>query len=114
MHEASIANNIIDIVNESINNADRLSVKEIKLQIGMLSNVNKDALVSAFQLAVIDSDLSNAKLLIETLPVVLECNDCKNVCSTYEFIFTCSNCGSSNIEVKSGDELEISEILVDS
>jgi hydrogenase nickel insertion protein HypA len=114
MHEAGIANNIISIVNDSVNDADRLKVKEIRLRVGMLSNVNMDALVSAFELTVVDSDLANAKLFIETLPVVLECNDCKNVRSTDEFIFTCANCGSSNIEVKSGDELEISEILVDS
>ncbi len=113
MHETSIAGNIIDIINESVNSPDRLKVNQVKLKIGMLSNVNIEALVSAFQLAVMDSELSNTKLIVETQPVILECNDCKNICNTEEFIFSCVNCGSNNIEVKSGDELEISEIILD-
>lgn len=113
MHETSIAGNIIDIINESVNSPDRLKVKQVKLKIGMLSNVNLDALVSAFQLAVTDSELSNTKLIVETQPVILKCNDCNNICGTEEFIFSCVNCGSNNIEVKSGDELEISEIILD-
>jgi len=113
MHEMSIAYNIVRIVNESVNPADRLNVKEVKLKIGILSNINVKALASAFQITVMDSDLSETELSVETKPVVLECNNCKNISSTEEFIFTCPGCGSSNIEVKSGSELEISEIILD-
>lgn len=113
MHETSIAYNIIRIINESVNPNDRLNVKEVKLRIGMLSNINVGALNSAFQIVVMDSDLSKTELFIETMPVVLECNDCRNVTTTRDLIFTCTNCGSSNIEVKSGNELEVSEIILD-
>jgi len=113
MHETSIAYKIVEIVNESVNTSKRLNVKEVRLKIGILSNINVEALASAFQITVMDSDLSKTELSIETLPVVLECNNCKKILSTQEFIFTCPNCSSSNIEVRSGDELEISEIILD-
>jgi len=115
MHELSIAQNIVDIVQRNIARNDLEKVKAVRLKIGQLAGVVSDSLRFSFTAIVSDSPLRNAFLEIEETPFVLHCNGCERD-STNEIGYTyCPNCGSRDTTVISGTEMLVREIeLADS
>jgi hydrogenase nickel incorporation protein HypA/HybF len=112
MHEYSIANNIIEIVKQSVQATDLKKISSIKIIIGKMSNVMPDALQSAYKLLIENTQLSNSYLSFEFIPLVIKCNECGSVEINNDFIFNCRKCSSSNLTVDSGDDLKISNITL--
>lgn len=110
MHELSIAQNIIQIVNSSVERDKLDLVDKIYLKLGLLSNVLADSLHFSFNSIVENTPLQNSRLDIEALPIKIKCGDCNEINTTNDFIFTCPICSSSSISVISGDEMIISSI----
>jgi len=107
MHELSIAMIIVDIASrEASRHADKTIA--VHMQLGALSGVVKESLLSAWELARTNSPLEAAALIIEEVPVVAFCPSCqaeREIASVQRFY--CSNCGSPLNEVVHGRELEI-------
>ncbi|HWE95164.1 MAG TPA: hydrogenase maturation nickel metallochaperone HypA [Tepidisphaeraceae bacterium] len=107
MHELSIAVSLLDVAAEE---AERLGVEvaAIRLRLGPLSGVVKEALLSAFDLAREESPMPNARLVIEEMPIIIYCAACSAqgpATSLQEM--SCSRCGASAAKVISGRELEV-------
>uniref|UniRef100_A0A832G2R3 Hydrogenase maturation factor HypA n=1 Tax=Ignavibacterium album TaxID=591197 RepID=A0A832G2R3_9BACT len=110
VHELSIAQNIIQIVNSSVEE-DKLGLVEmIALKIGLMSNVLTDSLQFSYASIAENTPLKNSRLDIELLPIKIRCNDCNEINTTNDFIFSCPNCKSPAINVIGGDEIIISSI----
>ncbi len=110
MHELSIAQNIIQIVNSSVDKDKLGFVEKIYLKIGLLSNVLTESLNFSYTSVVENTPLKNSRLVIELIPIKIRCNDCNEINTTNDFIFSCPNCKSPEIKVISGDEIIISSI----
>lgn len=110
MHELSIAQNIIQIVNNCVEKDKLGLVEKIYLKLGLLSNVLADSLHFSFNSIVENTPLQNSKLNIEILPIKIKCNECDEINSTGDFIFVCPTCNSPSISIISGDEMIISSI----
>ena len=110
MHELSIAQNIISIIQDYINEDQKNTVKTIRLKIGKLSNVLTDSLLFGFEVLTKDTYLEGANLEIEHLPVRIHCEACGEETTIEDFLFLCSVCHSSKVKVLSGYELMVSEI----
>ena len=110
MHELSIAQNIIDTIKNSVERNKLNLVERVSLRIGKLSNILIDSLEFCFYSAVENTSLHNCKLSIENVPIKIKCNDCNEINTTNDFVFTCPVCNSSSISVIGGDELIISSI----
>ncbi len=110
MHELSIAQNIIQIVNSSVEQDKLALVDKINLKIGLLSNVLKESLLFSYKSITENTALENSSLNIEILPIKIECNNCSESSTTNDFIFNCPICKSNSISVVGGDELIISSI----
>jgi Zn finger protein HypA/HybF involved in hydrogenase expression len=54
--------------------------------------------------------MTNAALCIEKTPLAASCRDCGNKSEVKNFVFLCSACGGGNLEIISGNELEVVEI----
>lgn len=113
MHELSIAQNIISIVEESAKTLANSKVTNIHLRVGKMSNVLVDSLCFCFESLIDGTRLGGAKLIIEEIPVTLFCNNCSQKTEISEFSFSCANCSSTNVEMKSGNELEICKVELD-
>jgi hydrogenase nickel insertion protein HypA len=110
VHELSIARNIIQIVN-SIVERDKLDlVDKIYLKFGPLSNILTDSLNFSYNSIIENTPLENSNLVIEILPIKIQCKDCNAITTTNDFVFCCPNCKSDSISVIGGDELIISSI----
>ena len=77
MHEMGIALQIAEIATASIpKDAGDVRVEKINLKIGKLAAVVPDSLRFCFDVAIKDTPLAGAELVIEELPVVARCKDC--------------------------------------
>lgn len=112
MHELSIATEIINIVGQYVDKGNHHRVQTVKVKIGKLTNVLTDSLQFCFEAIVKDSELNEAKLEIENVPLKFLCDDCNETSTTGDYLFKCLSCESSNIKIIAGDELNVSEIIL--
>jgi hydrogenase nickel incorporation protein HypA/HybF len=113
MHEMGIALQIVEIASASLPaDLGQARVVALHLKIGKLAAVVPESLRFCFDVAVQDTPLAGAKLVIEEVPVVASCKDCKARLTIDEPIFICKTCQSGSLEILSGRELDIESIEV--
>jgi len=110
MHELSIAQNIISIVQENLNTEQRNAVKKVRVKVGKLTNILVDSLVFGFEALTKDTNLDGVTLEVENIPLTIQCQDCKETSTLDDYIFSCPGCHSTAITLVSGNELMVSEI----
>ncbi len=110
MHELGIAQNILQIVQQSVPETGEASVRIIRIRVGQLSGVVPDSLDFCFSAIIHDTEMKDARLEIEQVPLTSECRDCRQRFPVSEMEFYCPACKSTNLELISGRELEVVEI----
>ena len=112
MHEMSIAQNLISIIQEEMlkNNAKVLG--SVRLNIGQMSAIVPDALSFCFKVATADTALEGARLIIDIIPLKGYCQSCDKTFEIKDYAFFCPSCNSSEIKTVSGQDLSIVEIEV--
>jgi hydrogenase nickel incorporation protein HypA/HybF len=113
VHELSIALSIIDIAtSESIRHGAQ-SVSAIHVKLGELSGVVQEALEYSYSLAVEDTELREAKLVIEKIGVRVECPVCGGVRPVKSpQCLCCEVCGTPASAVVQGQELLVSALEI--
>ena len=113
MHELSLAQSIVETINNHVPEEQRTAVKTVTLKVGQHSGVVVDSLEFCFNAIILETPLQNARLKIQEISFTLQCSSC-NTTSPSEFGFAvCPKCGSYETRVASGMELQIAEIELD-
>ena len=113
MHEMGIAMEIVDIAKASIPaDMQGSKVRKVNLQVGKLSAIVADSLRFCFDIAAKDTPLSGARLVIDTVPVVARCRACRHEWTISGPAFSCEACGSGDLDLLSGRELDIQSIEI--
>ncbi|HMO14515.1 MAG TPA: hydrogenase maturation nickel metallochaperone HypA [Pirellulaceae bacterium] len=113
MHELSIAHSIIEVAKNHLVGFPNCEVRSIRLKIGALSCVHRDALHFSFDLIAADTPLQGAQLIIDDLPVVVFCPSCdalRELPGIQRFV--CPVCDTRTGDIRQGKELEIDSIEV--
>jgi hydrogenase nickel incorporation protein HypA/HybF len=110
MHELGIAQNILEIVQQSVPPEQAPDVRWVRMRIGPLSGVVPDSLDFCFSVIIGDTAMPQARLAIEQVPLAFRCKDCRHEFQAGDLAFKCPACGSSGMEMIAGKELEIVEI----
>ncbi len=110
MHELSVAQEILGIVNQYVPDISAGSVKSVKVKIGKLSNILVDSLNFCFEAITSDTPLKEAKLEIIETPVKIKCAECNKESEIDPPVFACPECGNNQIKIVSGTELQVTEI----
>jgi hydrogenase nickel incorporation protein HypA/HybF len=113
MHEVSIAQNIINQVDNILAENKGKKLKKVYIRVGKLSCVIPKNLSFIFNILIADTPLSNAQLEIEIIQVVCKCQKCESSFEIKEDGFVCPHCNSYDIEVISGRELLIDKVEVE-
>lgn len=108
MHELSVAESIVGAVHEKLGDT---RVRRVLIQVGRLSGVVPDALTFCWELATTGTGLAGAALDIVRTPGRGRCRVCHAEFDTGEFVALCE-CGSVDVEVIGGRELQIREVEV--
>ncbi|MFZ1978613.1 MAG: hydrogenase maturation nickel metallochaperone HypA [Bacteroidota bacterium] len=112
MHELSIAQHIVEIVQQYVDPVNVKNVAAIRLKVGAVAGVVADSLEFSFHAITADTPLMKARLEIEHVPFRIECSICGVVSENETGIIVCDSCGSPDAKVLSGAELEMTEIEI--
>lgn len=113
MHELSVARNIIETVEQHVPADERKNVKAVMLKVGEFSGVVTDSLKFSWEAIVNGTPLEGAELKIEPVPFRLKCNTCGSETGNIYGLRECAECRSMDTNVIQGEELIISEIVME-
>ncbi len=115
MHESAIAAELLELVESEMARAGypKARVTAVSVRIGALRGVVADSLQFAFEALRVGTLLENARLQIEHTPVAGICRTCGAPFQPKDPIFICEHCGSGDIELQSGSELDLSAIEIE-
>ncbi|MEK7818290.1 MAG: hydrogenase maturation nickel metallochaperone HypA [Bacteroidota bacterium] len=110
MHELSIAQSIVETVKQNVPKEQLTNVLFVNVKVGEISGVIADSLEFSFSAIIAESELQNAKLVIQKIPFTLQCQDCNAIEQNKFGVSLCSSCASTNTKVISGNELQVVDI----
>jgi hydrogenase nickel incorporation protein HypA/HybF len=110
MHEMSIAQSIMDIVEQEMARHGVSRVSVIRLVIGEFTAVVPQSLSFCFELIIKDTPLEGVRLEMEQVPLTGRCQACGREFPIREYQFICPACQSQEIETIAGKELFVKEI----
>lgn len=90
------------------NNSSR--ILKLKIRVGAISGVVTEALQFAFEALKKGTIAEDAELEIEVVPARCLCKECQTEYEPGEVDFLCPNCGSPNIKLQNGRELDLISI----
>ena len=113
MHELSIAQSIVDLVEEQRSSARFARVRTIRLSIGQLSTVDPRALEFGFDVVARGTAAEGACLAIDRPPGRAYCTDCSTTVAIATRADACPICAGHRWVVAGGEELRVVELEVD-
>ena len=108
MHELAIAESVVASVLER---TGERHVTTVRLRVGRLSGVVPDALSFCFELATTGTALEGADLQIDAPNGQAHCRQCGQDFTLDDLILLCE-CGSADVEVVAGRELQVTSVEV--
>ena len=113
MHEMSIAQSLLEIVEDTLKENPHSKLKKVVVKIGELVAVVPDSLDFCYKALTAGTPLEGSELEIEIIPVAALCQDCGKEFKVDSFFFICPHCESTNVKILSGQELRVSELEVE-
>ena len=113
MHEMSIAQSLIHILQEEMEKHGAKSLRSVRLSVGELTAIVPESLSFCFEIIVQGTPLEGARLLMDRIPLRGYCLQCDETFDIKDFVFVCPTCGDTAIETIEGQELSIVEMEVE-
>ena len=111
MHELSIALSIVEMAEQEAARRGAAGVQAVHLRLGPLAGVVKEALESSYELAREGTCLARSRLVIEEVPIVVYCPNCKAQRTLPSMqLFCCPECNTPTADVVRGRELELTAL----
>jgi hydrogenase nickel incorporation protein HypA/HybF len=112
MHELSIAENILEIIENYRADRGFARCSSVKLKIGLLAAVDEEALRFAFEAITEDTPHRGVILEVEKSFPWAQCA-CGKGFEVRELVYLCPDCGSPRAKLEGGDELDILSLEVE-
>lgn len=113
MHEMSLCEGILQVMEDESRNQGFSQVKNLWLEIGRLSGVEVEALRFSFDAVTRNTIADGAGLNIIDLPGYAWCMQCAETVEVFQRFDECPKCGSYQLQVTGGDEMRIKELEVE-
>ncbi|TCJ17172.1 hydrogenase maturation nickel metallochaperone HypA [Parasulfuritortus cantonensis] len=113
MHEMSLAEGVMEIVEKAVAEAGCSKVKEIRLEIGALSGVEVEAMRFCMDAVLRGGPAEGAAVVFEVTPGLgwcMQCADSVPIAALYE---ACPRCGSYQVQATGGMEMRVKDLLVE-
>lgn len=112
MHEMSLCEGILQVLEESAKTNSFQSVKRVRLEIGRFAGVEVDALRFGFDVVMRGSVADGAALEIIEVPGQAFCFDCSDTIEIDDRLDPCPACGGGKLTPTGGDEMKIKDLEV--
>ncbi len=113
MHEMSLAEGIIELVEQTARRENAGRVRLVVLEIGQLSSVEPEALKFCFDAVTRGSMAEGAALQIDAVPGTGWCLPCGETVPMTELYGACPKCGSFQVQPTGGTEMRVKEIGIE-
>lgn len=113
MHEMSLCEGVLQILEENARDQSFSTVKTVWLEIGALSGVELEAMRFSFDAIMRGSLADGATLKIIEAPGEAWCMKCAKTVQVKQRFDQCPDCGSYQLQVVAGDQMRIKELEVE-
>jgi len=113
MHELSIAQALVEQVEQVVAAEGAARATKVMIAVGALSGADPEALRDAFPLVSEGTTAEGAELIVEWVPVRVRCQECGSEFVADDGFVGCAVCASREVEWISGRELHIQSIEVE-
>ena len=113
MHEMSLAEGVLAIIEDHAAKADFMRVKTVWLEIGQLSGVETEAMRFCFDAVTRGSVAEGAALEIVDTPGKGWCLQCAETVPMAELFSACPRCGGYQLQATGGTEMRVKELEVE-
>lgn len=113
MHELSLCEGVLQVMEEQAARQDFRRVTAVWLEVGALAGVELEALRFGFEVVTRGSLAEDARLEILELPGRAWCMVCSAPVDVRARFDACPACGSHQLQVTGGEELRIKELEVE-
>ena len=113
MHELGLAIDIVDLASEEAAKLGAVHITGVRLKIGALAGVVREALLFSFDAATIGTPLEGARLHIEDVPATVWCPSCDAERELVDAaIRRCPQCDSLAPRLIHGDEMQLTGLEI--
>jgi len=113
MHEISLCESVLQILEQQAKVQHYQKVRTIWLEIGLLSGVEIEAMRFGFEIVMKGSLAENARLEILEIPGQASCEACGNQIAIRQLYDLCPDCGSEKLKINNGQQMRIKELEVE-
>lgn len=107
MHEVGLMHEALTIAWKHAEESGGTRIHSLRVRLGPLSGVDKDALRFAFEVITSDTAAAGATLNVEETPIRCWCLRCEREFEPAEYICRCPDCGELSDDVRQGREFEV-------
>ncbi len=112
MHEMSLAEGVLQLIEDSARKQEFSKVSTVWLEIGQLSGVEVEAMKFCFDAVTRGSVAEGARPEIIALPGTGWCMACAKTVAMSEVFGECPDCGGYQLQVTGGTEMRVKELEV--
>ena len=112
MHEMSLAEGVLQIIEDAAKTQHFDRVKTVWLEIGQLAGVEVEAMRFCFDAVARDSIAQDAKLEIVESPGQAWCMECARTVEVQALYDVCPACGGHQLRITGGNEMRVRELEV--
>lgn len=113
VHELSVAQSILEIVQQYVPQERAAALRAVKVRLGSLSGVVPESLDFCFGAMVAGTPWSGARLELERVAAACCCRTCGRSFEPADLLFLCPSCGGGDVQMISGSELQVVELGLD-
>ncbi len=113
MHEMSLAQGILEIVEDAARRAAARRVKTVWVELGALSSVEPEAIAFCFDAVTRDTVADGARLSIDTIPGRAWCLQCNESLPIARRDDPCPRCGGYQLQVCDGTQMRVRELEIE-
>lgn len=112
MHEMSICEGILQIIEDQAVTQKFSEVKSVRIEVGAMAGVELEALRFSYEVVTRGTIADNSRLEVIQLPANAWCMICSIPVIVKQRFEACPHCGSYQVEISGGDELRIKDMEV--
>ena len=113
MHEMSLAESVLQIIEDAAREQDFRRVRSVTLEIGRLAAVEPDAMRFCFDAVMAGTLAEGARLEIIETPGEGRCSECGAMVEMQEAYGLCPQCDSPRLQVVAGDRMRVMDMEVE-
>ena len=111
MHELGILSSLVHTIEKIVKDEGLTEVEKIVIEIGELSGIVPVYIERCYPAAVYKTFMEKTELELIVVPGIVKCSDCQRIFNAVASDLRCPGCSGRNLEILSGNDMIIKEIV---